>query len=327
MSDKHIKIEKMWWDDKSPPASLTLISHLYRLINHLNLTARKRRCIAPPLPLISVGNLTAGGSGKTPFVIWLAGLLKQDGYRPVLICRGDGGKTREPHLVNDESDPLLVGDEAVLLYQNSDCPVIAGRDRIRAAYMAAEYGDLIILDDGFQYRQLDRVCDLVLIPAEGIGNGHLIPAGPLREPVEALARADVVIRTGEGTTIEALSSRREWRWWSHESRLSQIAGPRSETPTHAVACTAIARPERFILSLEKLNIGIEEEFLFPDHHPFTKRDITQISNNELPIIVTAKDAVKLKRVWPADRQLWVLEQHADAEPGLYEVIREKITRG
>ena len=325
MSDKHIKIEKMWWGKKQPPVSLKMMSYLYRLINQLNLTARKRRCVAPPIPMISVGNLTAGGSGKTPFVIWLSGLLKQDGYRPVLICRGDGGKSREPHLVNDGSDPLIVGDEAVLLYQSSGCPVIAGRDRVRAAYMAAEYGDLIILDDGFQYRQLDRACDLVLIPAEGIGNGHLIPAGPLREPIEALERADMVIRTGECDTIEPLSSGREWRWWSHEFQLTQITGPKSEIPTHAVASTAIARPERFLRSLDKLNIRIEEKHLFPDHHPFTQSDIAQISNSDLPVIVTAKDAVKLKRIWPANRQLWVLEQSSVAEPGLFEAIKEKIS--
>ena len=187
---------------------------------------------------------------------------------------------------------------------------------------------IIILDDGFQYRQLERICDIVLIPAEGVGNGHLIPAGPLREPVEALNRADLIVRTGQTDEIQPdkikpLTTGKEWRWWSCESQLTQLAGEKTERPKRAIALTAIARPQRFIQSLEKLNINIEAASLFPDHHPFSENDIKLAAGHNLPVIVTAKDAVKLQNTWPSDQGLWVLEQNAEAEFGLYEAILEK----
>lgn len=321
MSDKRFKIEKMWWSDARPSAPLRAMSHLYQLINQMNLTARHKRRISPPIPLISIGNLTVGGSGKTPFVIWLASELKRDGLKPVVICRGDGGKSGSPQIVGHDSDPLVVGDEAVLLFEKCGCPVIAGRDRIRAAHMAAEYGNIIILDDGFQYRQLERVCDIVLIPAEGIGNGHLIPAGPLREPIEALERADLIIRTGQSDSVEALTGGREWQWWCRETQLTQLKGQTSETPDWVVVLTAIARPERFSRSLEHLGIHINASYPFPDHHPFAPADLKRVISHKLPVIVTAKDAVKLTRIWPDENELWVLEQVAVAESGLFEIIK------
>lgn len=331
MSKIHLKIENMWWSNEKPPLLFRTASQLYRVMNHFNLKGRKRRSVSPPVPMISVGNLTAGGSGKTPFVIWLAALLKKVGFKPVIISRGDGGKSGPPQLLNNQSDPLTVGDEAVLLNRKCDCPVIAGRDRIRASRMAAEYGDIIILDDGFQYQQLERRCDIVLIPAEGVGNGHLIPAGPLREPVEALNRADLIVRTGQSDEpksdepksdeVKPLSIGKEWRWWSCENQLTQLTGDRAETPRKAIALTAIARPQRFIQSLKKLDIEIIEAFLFPDHHPFSETDISLATDRNLPVVVTAKDAVKLQNIWPDDQELWVLEQSADAESGLFEAIK------
>ncbi|MDX8402992.1 MAG: tetraacyldisaccharide 4'-kinase [Mariprofundaceae bacterium] len=331
MSQISQKIEGMWWSDKRPPLLFRAASQIYRLINHYNLKARKRRAVSPTLPMISVGNITAGGSGKTPFVIWLATLLKKDGFKPVIINRGDGGKRGAPQLLNEQSDPLTVGDEAVLLYRKCDCPVIAGRDRIRASRMAAEYGDIIILDDGFQYQQMERICDIVLIPVEGVGNGHLIPAGPLREPVEALNRADLIVRTGQfdetrfnrtqPDKLKPLHSGKEWRWWSCDNQLTQLTGEKAEAPGKAVALTAIARPQRFTQSLKKLDIEIEEDYIFPDHHPFSETDITLAASHDLPVIVTTKDAVKLQNIWPVGQQLWMLEQSADAESGLFKAIK------
>jgi len=325
MKSTHTKIESMWWSDKPAPLLLRAASKLYGLVNHLNLSLRQKRCAGSPLPVISIGNLTAGGSGKTPFVIWLTEQLKREGFKPVVVCRGDGGKSAAPQILSHESDPSIVGDEAVLLFKKSGCPVISGRDRIRACHMAAEYGDIMILDDGFQYRQLNRICDIVLIPAEGVGNGSLIPAGPLREPLEALARADLIIRTGEEGGVKPLTAGKEWQWWCSADQLVPMAGTSSEKPLRAVALTAIARPQRFIQSLEGLNIELTETFLFPDHHPFSAADIEHASALNLPVIVTAKDAVKLEAIWPAKCELWVLEQQPHSEPGLFEAIKEMVT--
>lgn len=314
----------MWWSAKKPPLILRAASQLYAAVNRFNLKMRAGRSEAPPRPLISVGNLTAGGSGKTPFVIWLAGELKASGFSPVILCRGDGGSSTAPQLLGGDSDPLLVGDEAVLIHRESGCPVIAGRDRCRGARMAGEYGDIIILDDGFQYRQLERACDIVLIPAEGLGNGYQIPAGPLREAPEALARADLIVRTGTSKTTASLSEKREWRWHTVEDRLQPVRGGASDTPQKVTAITAIARPQRFLASLEKLGIEVAASHTFPDHHRFSSADITPAVDSGLPAICTAKDAVKLTVIWPDSAPLWVLEQRPEAEEGLLEAILESI---
>ncbi|MCF7821042.1 MAG: tetraacyldisaccharide 4'-kinase [Mariprofundaceae bacterium] len=320
----HQKIEQMWWSDDQPPLLLRAASHVYDMINRHNLNNRKKNLMAPSLPMISIGNITAGGSGKTPFVIWLAALLKNEGYQPVILCRGDGGNSAKPELLTDNSAPQTVGDEAVLMHQKSGCPVISGQDRVRASQMAKEHGDIAILDDGFQYLQLERVCDIVLIPAEGVGNGHLIPAGPLREPLQALDRADLIVRTGEADSIEALTSGREWRWWTSGNRLTQLSGKKTTAPKQAIALTAIARPQRFTQSLETQGVEIKERYIFPDHHPFSHPDIEAALKAGLPAIVTAKDAVKLKKIWPAGRELWMLEQKAEAEPELFGAILNQL---
>ncbi len=320
MGRLHTDIEKMWWSDNKPNLLLRAASHIYSGISRTHLYLRKKRAATPDIPVISVGNITAGGSGKTPFVIWLCEQLKHAGFKPVVICRGDGGKSGPPQILSGESEPRIVGDEAVLLYNRCNVPVIAGHNRIRAAHMAAEYGDIAILDDGFQYRQLERVCDIVLIPAEGVGNGHPIPAGPLREPVQALQRADLIVRTGERENSRPLSDGREWYWRTTEKELVQVKGAPAEPPTAAMAITAIARPERFVRSLERLGVQVEDSKFFPDHHPFTSTDIEESAQQPLPIMITAKDAVKLDRIWPEDRELWILEQQAEAEPCLFEAI-------
>jgi len=320
----HQKIEQMWWSGDRPSLLLRTASRFYRLINNHNLNSRKNRSIYPSLPMISVGNITVGGSGKTPFVIWLATLLKNEGFRPVILCRGDGGKGGSPELLRENSAPQKVGDEAVLLYRESGCPVISGQDRVLAAKIAQDYGDLILLDDGFQYLQLKRACDIVLIPAEGVGNGHLIPAGPLRESTEALKRADLIVRTGQAEKSEPFSQGKEWRWWSDESQLDQIAGHHHQKPSRAVSFTAIARPGRFLQSLEKLGVDIVESYTFPDHHLFSTEDIQKSIRHDEAVIITAKDAVKLQNIWPSDRPLWVLTQKPMAETGLFEAIKNVI---
>jgi tetraacyldisaccharide 4'-kinase len=316
----HQKIEQMWWSSDQPPLLLRAASHFYRIINRHNLNNRKKKSIFPSLPMISVGNITAGGSGKTPFVIWLATVLKNEGFQPVILCRGDGGKGGKPELLTDSNDPQRVGDEAVLLHQKSGCPVISGKDRVHAAKMSQDYGNIIILDDGFQYRQLERACDIVLIPAEGIGNGHPVPAGPLRESTESLIRASLIVRTGQADEIKPLSSGKEWRWWCNESQLEQIVGLSHEIPDRAVALTAIARPQRFFESLEKMDVDIVKSYSFPDHHLFSTAEIQLAIDHHEAVIVTSKDAVKLQNIWPADRPLWVLTQKPMAEAGLFKAI-------
>jgi len=319
MPDLHQWLETLWWT-KKPPLPLRMIAGVYSAVSRRHLLHRASHPITPPIPLISVGNITAGGSGKTPFVIWLAKALQESGYSPVLLSRGDGGRQEEPLLIASQHTANEVGDEAKLLYEQSSCPVIAGRDRIRGSQIAAEYGDIIILDDGFQYRQLQRCCDIVLVPVEGPGNGFQIPAGPLREPISSLDRADIIVRTGSTHAIPLQTTNREWHWQAIPDTLSDLMQTGTAKPSQAIVVTAIARPQRFIGDLQKAGVDIASTRLFPDHHRFSEAEVASLLAQPFPVIVTGKDAVKLRPLWPVDKPLWVLHQRPEAEEGLLDAI-------
>jgi len=324
MSFKHRlihAIETMWWKHEKPPWGLRLLTPIYKKTSAWEQKKRLEKSIEPPIPMISIGNITVGGSGKTPFVIWLAQRLKQHGYKPVIVCRGDGGHASEAKLLQHDSLAKGVGDEAVLLYRMSGCPVISAQNRVAASRMAAKHGDVMLLDDGFQYRQLNRVCDVVLIPDVGVGNACLLPAGPLREPVSNLNRADVVVRVGQGESL-ALAEKKEWHWHTLESSLCDWMACGQETPKVVHAVTAIARPERFVKSLKNAGFEVWGKTFFPDHYAFTPADIEVFQALPHSIAVTAKDAVKLEALWDKTTPLWVLEQKAMGEDGLFEVIHE-----
>jgi len=312
-------LEDIWWRPVPPPLFLGWMGPVYGIFRAASQQARICRASTPPLPLISVGNITVGGSGKTPFVIWLAQALQSRGFRPVLLCRGDGGSLKKPRILQAEDEVLITGDEARLLMESCHCPVIAGKDRVQGAGLAAELGDILILDDGFQYRQLKRQCDVVLVPAEGIGNGCQLPAGPLREQVASLARANVIVRTGEQAATP-LTQGKEWQWGARKAEPRQLLGTKQGTPSRLLAVSAIARSWRFLDSLQKNGVQVEGHIRFPDHHLFSDHDIRYCLKRGLPIIVTSKDAVKLLPLWPADQPLWVLEQIFAGDEGLLDAI-------
>ena len=159
----------------------------------------------------------------------------------------------------------------------------------------------------------------MLIPSEGIGNGYLIPAGPLREPASALQRADIIIRSGD-IGFMPLGSGKEWHWQARNANLHDWMHCSVELPSDGIAITAIARPQRFIQSLQSQHIKLHESYIFPDHHTFSQSDIRPILSQKRPIMTTAKDAVKLREIWPKHVPLWVLEQQAYAEKGLLNMI-------
>lgn len=319
-------IESVWWNKKKPSLLLRGLSYLYKIGSNHDQTKRCKHTITPALPLISIGNITVGGSGKTPFTIWLAKQLKKYDFKPVILCRGDGSKQTKPQLLDKHSLAKNVGDEAVLLHRISHCPVISAQDRVTASRMAAEYGDIILLDDGFQYRQLQRQCDIVLIPDEGLGNGYLLPAGPLRELPEALNRADIIVRTGTASH-KSLTHHKEWHWHTKPQPLNDWQQCHGVAPESVIAVSAIARPQRFTQSLQELGIHVEYSHFFPDHHAFTEHDLRDIWKQKAAIAVTAKDAVKLLPIWPEKRPLWVLEQGFEGEHGLIEAILAALNVG
>lgn len=266
-----------------------------------------------PVPIIVVGNITVGGTGKTPFVIWLAELLKSQGFRPGIVTRGVGGaQQREPRWVNVNSAPKLVGDEAVLLVMRSQCPVVIGIDRVAAIKELLSKTDcnVVISDDGLQHYRMGRDIEIAIIDgARGLGNKSFLPAGPLRESPNRLKEVDFVVEqvTSVATPypFESFASEEGFSMELIGDHLVSVRNPEHQIPlkdfqhssVHAVA--AIGNPKRFFSYLHKAGFDILEH-PFPDHHLYQARDFNFADRD--PIIMTEKDMVKCREF--ADERFW-----------------------
>ena len=246
-----------------------------------------------PVPVIVVGNLTVGGTGKTPLVIWLAGFLERQGFRPGIVSRGYGGaKSRRPLAVKPNTDPRLAGDEPVLIARRTGRPVYVFSAKAEAAraLLAETDCDLVIADDGLQHYALARDLEIAVIDgARGFGNGRCLPAGPLREPPERLGAVDLVVYSGasrDGHFMaleggEAVHLRDETR----RRPLASFVGQ----PLYALA--GIGHPERFFAHLRSHGLVFEPRE-FPDHHGYRQEDLAFAG--ETPLLMTEKDAVKCR---------------------------------
>lgn len=257
------------------------------------------------VPIIIVGNITVGGTGKTPLVIRLVEFLRAQGYRPGVVSRGYGGSARIPRIVVPESDTCAAGDEAVLMARRCVCPVMIGKDRVAAARALTAQCDVIISDDGLQHYKLGRDVEIAVVDGvRRFGNGLCLPAGPLREPVARLKKVDMVVVNGGGAGPGEFSM--------HLEPLS-LRNLRDETSTppdtfktgvaHAVA--AIGHPQRFFDTLRAQGYSIIEH-AFPDHHPLAPADLDFADDR--PVLMTEKDAVKCKRF--AKPNYWYLPVQA-----------------
>ena len=263
----------------------------------------------PGIPVIVVGNITVGGSGKTPLVIWIAEHLKKKGWTPGIVSRGYGAKIDVPRAATIADDAAAVGDEPIVLSRRSGCPVWVGADRIavcRALREAHPDVDVLVLDDGLQHYALRRDIEIAVLDARGFGNGFLLPAGPLREPPSRLRSVDAVVSHGaaakgfamklQGETLHRMTDANDRR------PASAFAGQR----VHAVA--GIGEPNRFFLHLGKLGIKVVPH-PFPDHHAFAPQELE--FGDEAPVVMTEKDAVKLRRA--ARANWWVLPVTAQVD--------------
>lgn len=263
-----------------------------------------------PVPVVVVGNLTLGGTGKTPLVIWLAGWLRGRGYRPGVLTRGYGGKGKTwPVAVGRGADPAEVGDEAVLLAQRCDCPVMAGPDRVESGRRLIEgHGcDILLCDDGLQHYRLRRDLEIALVDGQRrFGNGRCLPAGPLREPLERLAAVDLVVVNGP-------SSADAYGMELVPDAVVSLDGPAQTLPLQAfagrtvLAVAGIGNPERFFRMLAGEGIRVIPR-PYPDHHPFTAGDARPWAGQT--VLMTEKDAVKSRVLPGSDR--WVVR--VEAEP-------------
>ncbi len=276
-----------------------------------------RRAIAP---VIVVGNITTGGTGKTPVTIWLAQELRARGFSPGIVSRGYGGsKSSSSMRVDSASDPATVGDEPVLLARRSGCPVVVDADRFRATEMlVADGADVIIADDGLQHYRLARTYEICVIDgARGLGNRLLLPAGPLRETISRLGEVDQVLLNGplreQGESISVveqnsivfeLVAKEVGRLNGSLTRpIARFEG----TTVHAVA--AIGNPSRFFDLLRAHGMQVIEH-AFPDHARISRRELD--FGDEFDILMTEKDAVKLGT--SASDKLWTVPVELKMDP-------------
>jgi len=277
------------------------------------------RSVRLPVPVVVVGNLSVGGTGKTPLTIAMVEALRARGYRPGVVSRGHGGSQREPLLLGDAPDPAHVGDEPCLIHAGG-APVAVGRDRPAAARLLLDAGcNVLVADDGLQHYRLARDVEICVIDGmRRFGNRRLLPAGPLREPMSRLQRVDlrvcngVVAETGEylmqlrGGDVVALGDGRR-------QPLASFSGQQ----VHAVA--AIGNPQRFFDSLRAVGIEVIEH-AFADHHPFAAADLAFA--DDLPVLMTDKDAVKCQRF--AQPNWWRVPVHAELPPAFIDALVQRI---
>lgn len=261
-----------------------------------------------PVPIIIVGNISVGGSGKTPLVIWLVDFLRKTGFKPAIITRGYRGKARSwPQQVRPDSDPVAVGDEAVLLARRCDCPIAVGPNRSDSVAALLEHTDcnIIISDDGLQHYALQRDIEIAVVDAvRRYGNGCLLPSGPLREPMDRLDEVDFIVSTGIAARGEYAMNLRLDTAYNLVTNEARKLKDFSDVTVHAVA--GIGNPKRFFSALYQQGVKFHEH-AFADHHHFKARDLE--FDTTAPVLMTEKDAVKCKRF--AHSHYWYVPVEAD----------------
>ena len=282
------------------------------------------KCHRAGIPVIVVGNLTAGGSGKTPLVLWIVELLKAHKWKPGIVSRGHGGSAQQPTEANIASDPAEVGDEPILLARRSGCPVWVAPDRVAACRALREQHpecNVIVTDDGLQHYALARDLEICVVDGRGFGNGFLQPAGPLREPSSRLRSVDAVVAQGAPGAAGAAGYRMELQGDRlvrfTDARDVRAARSFAGQRVHAVA--GIGDPRRFFLQLTRFGLKVVPH-PFPDHHPFGAADFAFGDND--PVVMTEKDAVKCKRF--AQAHYWVFPVSASLDPAFERWLLEKL---
>ncbi|PKF62583.1 tetraacyldisaccharide 4'-kinase [Psychromonas sp. psych-6C06] len=295
-----------WWAWALYPFSLLflVVSKVRRII--LQASSQKQSQVAHPV--IVVGNISVGGNGKTPFVIWLCEMLISEGYKPGIVSRGYGGKSnRYPLLLNEDTQGKEAGDEPVMLYKRLGVPIVVDPNRVNAVNYLNEVCDIdiTITDDGLQHYALARDIEIVVVDGQRrFGNQKLMPMGPLREPLSRLKEVDFIVNNGEAA----------------EGEVTMLLAPQPCKPVNGReaclpklvkvnCCAAIGYPQRFFDSLYGQHYKIEKQIPFADHHAYEEADFAQFST-ALPLLMTEKDAVKchqfaLPNWWylPIDAQL------------------------
>ena len=308
---------------------LSPLALLFAAVSGVRRLAYRRGWLAATVvgvPVIIVGNVTAGGSGKTPMVIWLVGWLRAQGYRPGVVSRGYGGTARGCVDVQAGSPPGEVGDEPLLIHIKTAAPVVVGHDRVAAARMllARHPGvDVIVSDDGLQHYRLQRDLELAVIDAaSGLGNNWPLPAGPLREPRSRLDSVDAVIHVVRGAASQ-LAIDRGWRADYRVGSAWRLRAPADKSALHAlpqhdwIAATGIGRPQGFFDMLAARGIRFRPQS-FADHHVFQPQDLPAAA----AVLMTEKDAVKCAGF--AGDDWWAVELDVAPETGFIDWLSSRL---
>ena len=305
---------------------LTPLSWLFGLLTSIRRFAYKEgffKSYALPVPVIMVGNINVGGSGKTPVVMWLIDQLTKNGYRPAVISRGYGGSVKVPTSVNAGTPASLVGDEPVLIKNRYDCPVWVGANRVEVAtalLSAHPECNVIISDDGLQHYRLKRDIEIAVVDAEYSQKyARLLPAGQLREPLSRLNSVDAIVCNGQKSD-EA---------FYQMQLVGELFYNLANAETHAVAAdfkhkaikamAGIGKPARFFEHLRQLGLTFVS-VSFDDHYAFCAEDLAKIDCDVL--VMTEKDAVKCKPF--AQARHWVLPVEASIDAALLPLILKKL---
>lgn len=290
-------------------AVYALLSAFHRGVYHVGL----RRPEKLPVPVVVVGNVIAGGAGKTPVVMAVATHLAQRGIACGVVSRGHGRRGQDSLEVTKDSDPAEAGDEPVLIASHVGVPVVVARrraDAVRALLARHPGTQVVVSDDGLQHHAMARDVDIVVFDDRGIGNGWLLPSGPLREAWPR--RADLVVRSEGARGVPGFVARRQLA--SEAVRADGTRVPLSSfmrAPCTAVA--GIARPEAFFAMLRQEGVVLGDTVALPDHHEFTDPLPSSVAGG--PLLCTEKDAVKL---WRSRPDAWAVPLVLDIEPAFFE---------
>ena len=310
-----------WYRPRAIRIVLLPISVLYQFVIALRRLAYQASVLKQhkvDAPVIIVGNITVGGTGKTPTVIWLATKLKKAGYNPGIISRGYGGYADNyPQDVRHNSDPRIVGDEPVIISQQTNCPMAVSPKRVDAAkFLIKEHQcDVIISDDGLQHYALARDIEIVVVDGlRGFGNHYCLPAGPLREPISRLRHVDFTISNGENSNASYVMTLNPGPVINvADKEVQQTLADFRDQTVHTLA--GIGHPERFFKYLRDSGLIIEPHY-FIDHHRFKAVDLHFNDNN--PIIMTEKDAIKCRAF--ATDNMWYIPVKASISNDLEKSI-------
>ena len=330
------RLPRLWYRRGLAPALFFLLpfSWLFGVLSAARRLAYRWGLLAVerlPVPVVVVGNLVAGGAGKTPLTLWLVEALRANGWQPGVVSRGYGVDVSVPRLVDPASTASDCGDEPLLLARRGGVPVAVGRDRTAAARaLLAAYPacNVLVADDGLQHYRLARDIELAIFDGRGAGNGHLLPAGPLREPLCRLREVDAVVLNGvarlpevpSGVPCHVMHLAGQRFFALNDSGRHCSASDLGGKTLHAYA--GIGDPGRFFRHLKSLGLAVDEH-PFPDHHQFQAADFLPARGGV--VLLTEKDAVKCAGL--VEGEAWVLPVSAEMEPGdpsLIERILEKL---